>query len=132
MKKLSIIFMFIACLFVTACSNDDEPKTGLTAEFLMGTTWGAELTGSTTADNTPVSTHFAMQFLTKDSGKCIPNYDDNSYEGSFTYNIKKGIITFNGSFVGNWTIVEYSKSKIVLQSFQPNEVKLVLSTLYAF
>ena len=127
MKKLSIIFLFFACLITTACSNDDEPKQELTAEYLEATTWDAELSGSAYPNHTPISAHFVMQFLSKTSGKCIPAYDDDSYEGSFSYSITKDMITFNGSFVGNWTVIERSKTKMILQGYLPNEFKLVLT-----
>ncbi len=127
MKKLSIIFMIVASVFITACSNDDEPKQELTAEYLEATTWDAELSGSAYPNHTPISAHFIMQFISKESGKCIPAYDDDTYDGSFRYSITKDMITFNGAFVGNWTVTERTKSKMVLQAFLPNEFNLVLT-----
>ncbi len=127
MKKFLIIFSFIACFILTACSNDDEPKQELTAEYLEATTWDAELSGSAYPNHTPITAHFVMQFLSKNSGKCIPAYDDDSYEGSFTYGITKDMITFNGAFVGNWTVIERKKNKIVLQAYLPNEFNMVLT-----
>ncbi len=129
MKKLSIFFMFIVCLFMTACSKDDEPKPELTAEYLEATTWDAELNGSAYPNHTPISSHFVMQFLSKESGKCIPAYDDDSYDGTFRYHITKDMITFNGAFVGNWTVIEHTKTKMVLQAFLPHEFKLVLTKM---
>ncbi len=127
MKKFLIIFSFIACFILTACSNDDEPKQELTAEYLEATTWDAELSGSAYPNHTPITAHFVMQFLSKNSGKCIPAYDDDSYEGSFIYGITKDMITFNGAFVGNWTVIERKKNKIVLQAYLPNEFNMVLT-----
>ncbi len=129
MNKLIILFLFIACILMTACSNDDEPKIELTGEYLEATTWDAQLDGSTDPSGYPLSDHFVMQFLTKDSGKCIPSYGDTAYDGQFTYSITKDMITFNGSIVGNWTVKERNKSKMVLQSFQPNEFTLVLTKM---
>lgn len=129
MNKLIIPFLFIACVLMTACSNDDEPKIELTGEYLEATTWDAQLDCSTYPSDYPLSDHFVMQFLTKDSGKCIPSYGDTDYDGQFTYSITKDMITFNGSIVGNWTVKELTKSKMVLQSFQPNEFTLVLSRM---
>ncbi len=127
MKKLSIIFFFFACLIMTACSNDDEPKLELTAEYLEATTWDAELTGTQSPTPNPISAHFVMQFLTKESGKCIPTYGDDTYEGSFTYNITKDMILFNGSLTGYWTVIERTKNKMVLQAYLPNEFNMVLT-----
>ncbi len=127
MKKISIIFLLFACLIMTSCSNDDEPKPELTAEYLEATTWDAELSGSAYPNHTPISAHFVMQFLSKNSGKCIPAYDDDSYEGSFTYGITKDMITFNGAFVGNWTVTERMKNGMILQAYMPNEFTLVLT-----
>ncbi len=112
---------------MTACSNDDEPKLELTAEYLEATTWDAELSGSAYPNHTPITAHFVMQFLSKNSGKCIPAYDDDSYEGSFTYGITKDMITFNGAFVGNWTVTERKKNVMILQAYLPNEFTLVLT-----
>ena len=70
-----------------------------------------------------------MQFLNKESGKCIPAYGDDSYEGSFRYSIVKDMITFNGSIVGNWTVVERTDKKMVLQAFLPNEFTMVLTKM---
>ena len=127
MKKISSILMFVACVVMTACSKDDEPKLELTAEYLEATTWDAELSGSAYPNHTPISAHFVMQFLTKETGKCIPAYGDEDYEGSFTYNITKDMILFNGSLTGYWTVTEQTKTKITMQSFQPYEFNLVLT-----
>lgn len=127
MKKLSIIFLFLSCLIMTACSNDDEPKLELTAEYLEATTWDAELTGTLSPIPEPISAHFIMQFLTKETGKCVPTYGDTDFEGSFTYNITKDMILFNGSLTGYWTVIEHTKTRIKMQSYQPNEFSLVLT-----
>lgn len=127
LKELSIILMLFAGLFMTACSNDDEPRLELTPEYLEATTWDAQLTGTQSPIPDPISAHFVMQFLTKDTGKCIPTYGDTDYEGSFTYNITKDMILFNGSLTGYWTVTEHTKTKITLQSFQPHEFDLVLT-----
>ena len=128
MSKLIIPLLFIACMIMTACGNDDEPKMELSGEYLEATTWDAEMTDT----NYPSSSHqdhFVMQFLTKDSGKCIATYGDSDYSGNFTYHITKEMITFNGSLVGNWTVKEHTKTTIVLQSFQPKEVVLALTKI---
>lgn len=128
MKKILIPFVFLACLIMTACSND-EPKPEFNGEYLEATTWDAEIRGSAYPNSTPISAHFVMQFLSKETGKCIPAFGDDSYEGSFTYRITKEMITFNGAFVGNWTVVEQTKTKIVMQAFLPNEFNLVLTKM---
>ena len=112
---------------MTACSNDDEPKQELTAEYLEATTWDAELTGTKSPIPEPISAHFIMQFLTKETGKCVPTYGDTDYEGPFTYNITKDMILFNGSLTGYWTVTERTKTRIKMQSYQPNEFTLVLT-----
>lgn len=127
MKKLSFIFLFLSCLIMTACSNDDEPTPDLTAEYLEATTWDAELSGTQSPIPEPVSAHFIMQFLTKETGHCVPTYGDTNYEGSFTYNITKDMILFNGSLTGYWTVIEHTKTRIKMRSFQPNEFTLVLT-----
>lgn len=129
MKKLSVIFMVIGCLIMVACSNDDEPKSGITSDYLEATMWDAELTGSAYPNHTPISAHFVMTFLNKESGKCIPAYDDDSYEGSFVYSVNKDMITFNGSITGNWFVVKRTKTQIVLRAYLPNEFNLVLNEL---
>ncbi len=127
MKRLSFVFTFIACLILTACDKDDDQKLELTPYYLTATTWDAELSGTASPTPAPIYSHFVMQFLTTDTGKCIPTYDDYTYEGSFKYSITKDMITFNGSFVGNWTVVEHTNTRMVLQAFMPNEFKLVLT-----
>lgn len=129
MNKLFIPLIFIACLIMTACNNNGEPEIELTGEYLEATTWDAEITGSAYPNHTPISSHFVMQFTSKESGKCIPAFGDDSYEGPFSYHITKDMITFNGSLVGNWTLVERNKTKIVLQSFRPYEFNLVLTKM---
>lgn len=129
LKELTIILMFFTGLFMTACSKDDEPKPELTPEYLEATTWNAELTGTQSPIPNPISAHFVMQFLTKKSGKCIPAYGDTDFEGDFTYNITKDMILFNGSLTGYWTVVEQTKTTIILKSFQPNEYSLVLTRI---
>ena len=109
MNKLITLILFLACIFMTACNNDDEPKMKFTGEYLEATTWDAQLNGSAYPNHTPISSHFVIQFLTKQSGKSIPAYGDESYEGSFTYNISKNMITFNGSIVGNWTVIDQNR-----------------------
>ncbi len=129
MKKIVdyMIVAFVMLFALQSCSNDDEPKQELTAEYLEATTWDAQLSGSAYPNHTPITAHFIMQFLSLKSGKCIPAYDDDSYEGSFTYSITKNMITFNGAFVGNWTVIERTKNKMVLQAFMPNEFIMVLT-----
>lgn len=130
MKNLIFILLLSLLAFeVTGCS-EDEPKLELTAEYLEATTWDAELTGTQSPIPEPISAHFVMQFLTKETGKCIPTYGDTDFEGSFTYNITKDMILFNGSLTGYWTVIEHTKIKITLQSFQPHEFKLVLTRKY--
>lgn len=118
----------MASLFVAACS-DKEPEIELTGEYLEATTWDAQIDGSTYPSGYPLSDHFVMQFLTKKTGKCIPSYGETDYQGEFIYYITKDMITFNGSIVGNWTVKERTKSKIILQSFLPNEHTLVLTKM---
>lgn len=125
MNKLFIPIMLLVCLITTACSNDDEPNPEFSAEYLEATTWDAELTGITTPE--PYSAHFVMQFLSKKNGKCIPAYGNDDYEGSFTYFVNKEMITFNGSIVGNWNVMNQTKTTIILQSYLPYEYKLVLT-----
>ncbi|MDE5608390.1 MAG: hypothetical protein K2I64_05615 [Muribaculaceae bacterium] len=129
MKKVLIPFIFIACLIVLTCCSNDESEIELTGEYIEATTWDAELTGSAYPNHTPISSHFVMQFLSKESGKCIPAYGDDSYEGSFRYHITKDMITFNGAIVGNWTVVERAKTRMILRAFLPNEFKLVLTRM---
>lgn len=121
--------MFFACLLTTACSKNDEPAVELTGEWLEATTWDAELTGTQYPIPEPISAHFVIQFLTTDTGKCVPSFGGTEYEGSFTYRITKNMITFNGSLVGNWTVIEQTKTKLIMQSFQPNEMKLVMTKM---
>lgn len=127
MNKLIIPFVFIFYVVMAACSNDDDSQFELSGTYLEATTWDAELTGETYPDHNPISAHFIMQFLTNETGKCIPTYDDSDYEGSFTYSITKDMILFNGSLTGYWTVIDHTKTQIVLQSFQPYEFKLVLT-----
>lgn len=126
MKRLFIPFMFIACLIMAACSNE-EPGLNLTPDYLEATTWDAELTGTASPIPTPIAAHFVIQFTSKESGKCIPAYDDNTYDGLFTYSINKDMILFNGSLTGYWSLIERTDNKMVLQSFQPKEFNLVLT-----
>ena len=126
MNKLLIPFLFVACMIISSCSNDD-PMPEFNAAYLEATTWDAELTGSTYPSHNPISAHFVMQFLTKEKGKCVPTYGDEDYDGPFTYSITKEMILFNGSITGYWTLIERSNDRMVLQSFQPTEFKLVLT-----
>lgn len=125
MNRLIIPFILIISILLPACSNDDEPKPEFSAEYLEATTWDAELTGITTPE--PYSAHFVMQFLSRKNGKCIAAYGNDDYEGSFTYSINKEMITFNGSIIGNWNVMNQTKKEIVLQSFQPYEYNLILT-----
>lgn len=127
MKKISIMFVLIAGLIMAACSNDDEPTSGLTCEYFEATTWDAKLSEKTSPNSSSITSHFIMQFISKSSGKCIAAYGDDSYEGSFTYFINKDMFTFNGSIVGNWTVVKRTNTQIVLQAFLPYENNLVLT-----
>ena len=47
MNKLIIPFVFILCLVMAACSNDDDSQFELSGTYLEATTWDAELTGET-------------------------------------------------------------------------------------
>lgn len=129
MKKLLTPLFLMLCLLFTACGNDDEPKLELTPEYLEATTWDAQLTGTQTPTPTTISAHFIMQFITKKRGECIAAYDDSDFQGGFDYSINKDMITFSGSLIGNWTVKEHTKNKMVLVSYQPKEWVIVLTRI---
>lgn len=121
--------MLIACIMMSACSSDDELKLELTGEYLEATTWDAVLTDAQSSTQDSGSDHFVMQFLTKESGTCIAAYGYSDYQGRFSYHITKDMLSFSGSMIGNWSVVEHSKTKMVLRSFQPTELNLVLTKI---
>ena len=117
-------------MIMTSCgSDDDEPNPGLTSAYLEATTWEAQLAGTDYPTQEPVSDHFVMVFLTKESGECIPAYGETDYAGSFSYHITKDMITFSGALIGSWSVVERTDKIMVLRSFRPNEFKLVLTRI---
>ena len=134
MNKLILSLIFIVYLIMTACSKneelkfeiDDEPKLELTGEYLKGSDWSAKLISTNSSAST---SHFVIYFLTNKSGQCKPYYGEIEHDGPFSYQISDEIITFNGSLEGEWTCIEFTKTKLILQSFKPNEYNLVLNKI---
>ncbi|MDE6369011.1 MAG: hypothetical protein K2K94_07220, partial [Muribaculaceae bacterium] len=57
-------------------------------------------------------------------------YNEGSYyAGNFKYSITKEMIFFSGSIVGNWTVIERKKDKIVLRAFLPEENIMTLNKM---
>lgn len=128
MNKFLLPFLLIACLFVTACSDDDEQSLILNGDYLEATTWDATIDAKS-EDGSVYSNHFIMEFLSKDQGVCKDTYNENGHEGNFKYSITKEMITFSGSIVGNWTVIEHKKDKIVMRAFLPHEEIMTLTKL---
>ncbi len=130
MKKLFIPFILIFCTALAACSHDDDDLSLiLTGDELEATTWDATVVAK--IDHMMVAEyHFVLEFLSKNSGACKDTYNEGSYyEGQFKYSITKEMIFFNGSIVGNWSVIEHKKDKIVLRAFLPEENIMTLNKM---
>ena len=129
MKKLFITFVLIVSKVMTACGHDDELSLTLTGEYLEATTWDATIVVKLD-DKMVTESRFVLEFLSKDSGTCKDTYNEGSYYvGNFKYSITKEMIFFSGSIVGNWTVIERKKDKIVLRAFLPEENIMTLNKM---
>ena len=129
MKKLFIPFVLILSIVMAACSHDDELSLTLTGDYLEATTWDATVTVKLD-DLMVTESRFVLEFLSKDSGTCKDTYHEGSYyAGNFKYSITKEMIFFSGSIVGNWTVIERKKDKIVLRAFLPEENIMTLNKM---
>lgn len=129
MKKLFVPFFLILCMAISSCSHDDELSLILTGEYLEATSWNATIVVKLD-DLMVTESRFVLEFLSKDSGACKDTYHDGSYyAGSFKYSITKEMIFFNGSIVGNWTVIEHKKDKIVLRAYLPEENIMTLDKI---
>ena len=129
MKKLFIPFVLILSMVMAACSHDDELSLTLIGEYLEATTWDATVAVKLN-DLMVTESRFVLEFLSKDSGTCKDTYNEGSYyAGNFKYSITKEMIFFSGSIVGNWTVIERKKDKIVLRAFLPEENIMTLNKM---
>lgn len=62
MNKFLFPILLIACLFVTACSDDDEQPLILNGDYFEATTWDATIDAKS-EDGSVYSNHFIMEFL---------------------------------------------------------------------
>lgn len=119
---------------MASCSdenNDSEPT--LTASELLQTTWNACVCDYD-ADRKEVvhEEYLIVEFLTETQGKSIngEGSGDPSAVWDLYYYIDDRIITFEDSaLIGNWTVIEKSKNRIVLQSYRPEKSVATLTRL---
>lgn len=125
MNKLLTLLIALIWAAFTSCSSNDEPS--IEKDSLAQTTWaGTDVCYEN--DEEIASTPFIVNFLTDTKAQYIfVDENGNPYgDGELKYAIKGEIIYFSGAIVGEWTIVEYNKNRMVLRSFQP---KLHIMTL---
>ena len=124
MKKLFYLMAISLMLLTSACSKDEEEYM-LSANDLEQTTWKAVYTGYD-YQGKKYKYNYIVQFLTKTSGTSVELADDRDYpDHPFSYSIDRKIMSFRDLFGGDWTIMEASHNKFVLQSDIPTKATIV-------
>ena len=114
---------------VVGCKKD-EKNADLSAEALSQTIWDGSMTSYDSEDNPGVTTKLILEFLSETEGNCIlPKLHDIQ---DFQYAVNKSVISFNGSLAvnGDWYIIEFSKKRLVLQSYIPTKMVMTLNRTY--
>ena len=128
MKKY-ICLLFAMLPLVVGCKKD-EKNADLSAEALSQTIWDGSMTSYDSEDNPGVTTKLILEFLSETEGNCIlPKLHDIQ---DFQYAVNKSVISFNGSLAvnGDWYIIEFSKKRLVLQSYIPTKMVMTLNRTY--
>ena len=130
-KPITLLIIAILVLLLSSCDNKEEPTLYLSPSDLVQTTWYGSET-SFDNDQETGTINFILEFLSSSNGTYIfvDEKGDPYGNGSFKYQIKGKIISFSGAIVGDWTIIERSDQRIVLQAFLPQKHIMSLSKIY--
>lgn len=133
--KLWSMILLLSIGLLASCSDDDnDTEPTLTASELLQTTWNACVCDYDADGKEVVNEEYLIvEFLTETQGKSIngESSGDPSAVWDLYYCIDGRIITFkNSALVGNWTVIEKSKNRIVLQSYRPEKSVATLTKLY--
>ena len=117
-KPITLLIIATLVLFMSSCDDKEEPTLSLSPSDLVQTTWYG-----TDNDQETGTINFILEFLSSSNGTYI--FVDEKGQpygnGSFKYQIKGKIISFSGAIVGDWTIIERTDQRIVLQAFLPQK-----------
>lgn len=133
--KLWSMILLLSIGLLASCSDDDnDSEPTLTASELLQTTWNACVCDYDAAGKEVVNEEYLIvEFLTETQGKSINGEGSGgpSAVWDLCYYIDGRIITFESSaLVGNWTVIEKSKNRIVLQSYRPEKSVATLTKLH--
>lgn len=133
--KLWSMILLLSIGLLASCSDDDnDSEPTLTASELLQTTWNACVCDYDAAGKEVVNEEYLIvEFLTETQGKSINGEGSGgpSAVWDLSYCIDGRIITFKDSaLVGNWTVIEKSKNRIVLQSYRPEKSVATLTKQY--
>ena len=133
--KLWSMILLLSIGLLASCSDDDnDSEPTLTASELLQTTWDVCVCDYDVDGKEVINEEcLIVEFLTETQGKSI-NGKGSGYPSEVSdlfYHIDGRIITFkNSALVGNWTVIEKSKNRIVLQSYRPEKSVAALTKLH--
>lgn len=124
--KVKILIQILLCLVLISCSKEDS-EISLSQDALAQTTWEGTMVESDYNDkNQTFSENVVVQFFTSSTGQIAAS---TWFTHEFTYSLDKKLLTINNNkwSAGQYTILEYSKNKLVFEKY---DMKKYIFTLH--
>jgi len=126
-----ILIISISVFSFISCDKDDKKDFVFSDSALKQTTWkGTELV--TNGDQVIEESSVLIQFFTANKGQYIlkeEGYETEVYD--FKYVIEGKIMEIDGAVLnGKWTLLDFDKDKMVLESYSSYKVTLNLSKVH--
>lgn len=132
MKTIKLLFFVILSVVLISCSDDDDNHFRFNEESLKQTVWEGTFI-ETNDDEVAIETKkIVFQFYTTEKGQYIINEEGHeTVMWDFNYFIDDKIIKIsNGSLLGNYTLLEFSKDKMILVILGTHKGTLSLNKKY--
>lgn len=132
MKTIKLLFFVILSVVLISCSDDDDNHFRFNEESLKQTVWEGTFI-ETNDDEVAIETKkIVFQFYTTEKGQYIINEEGHeTVMWDFNYLIDDKIIKIsNGSLLGNYTLLEFSKDKMILVILGTHKGTLSLNKKY--
>lgn len=132
MKTIKLLFFVILSVVLISCSDDDDNHFRFNEESLKQTVWEGTFI-ETNDDEVAIETKkIVFQFYTTEKGQYIINEEGHeTVMWDFNYLIDDKIIKIsNGSLLGNYTLLEFSKDKMTLVILGTHKGTLSLNKKY--
>lgn len=129
MKRLIFLSTLLAGLTLCPACIDIDLSLEMTATDLEQTTWDAHEIAYDGQGNIVGESFYILDFQTDERGKCTELDANGEYlrTNDFYYTVDRKLIHFQGALTLNWTVVERTKHKIVMQTYLENKFVMTLT-----